>query len=160
MPRAEDFTPAPSKQAPRVDPESRDTDYAMRAADGANVKNASSDQHYVLVDKHGHMMATYRALGYRKVPRTADGPYIFADDDEDALAASHVEYMGHVLMSIPMAKYLQIQQHGHPTGALGLKAYDEIEKQIVREGGVDLMRGKMGRGLHMIPETSALSRES
>ncbi len=155
---ADDFA---TPSATRVDPtESRDTDYAMRAADGVNIKRCDADKHYVLVAKDGHQLATYRALGYAKVPRTADGPYIFADDDDDALASSHIEYMDCVLMAIPLAKYQHIQRHGHPTGALGQLEYDKIEKQIVREGGVDLMRGKMGRGLHMIPETSALTRES
>jgi hypothetical protein len=154
---------ADASSADRVDPaESRDTDYAMRAADGVNVKNMDTDKHYVLVAKTGHMLATYRALGYSKVPRTKDGPYIFApeDEEEDALASSHVEFMDSVLMAIPMAKWRQIQQHGHPTGALGQLEYDKIEKQIVRNGGVDLMRGQMGRGLHMIPETSSLHRET
>lgn len=144
--------------APRVDPESRDVDFAARAADGVHVKRLPKDVHAVLVEKTGHALAQYRALGFRKVPRTADGPFIYADDDE--LAGDYVEYMGHVLMTLPLDKWQHIQQHGHPSGALGLAQYDEIEKQIVREGGVDLMRGKMGRGLHLIPETSALHRES
>lgn len=143
----------------RVDPDSGETDYAARAADGVNVKRSRPDMHYVLVEKTAFELARYRALGYAKVPRTADGPYIFADDDEDAVGSSHIEYMGHVLMALPLAKYKHIQKHGHPSGANGLAMYDEIERQIVREGGVDLMRGKMGRGLHMIPETSALVRE-
>lgn len=146
-----------SEKTPRVDPVSRDVDYAMRASDGVNVKRLPKGVHAVLVEKSAHSLAQYRALGFRKVPRTADGPFIYEDDDE--LASDYVEHMGHVLMTIPLEKWEQIQKHGHPSGGIGQAQYDEIEKQIVRDGGVDLMRGKMGRGIHLIPETSALHRE-
>lgn len=130
----------------------------FRAGDGVVVRNKDARREYVLVAKRQAAISDYSRLGYKQEMRRPSGPYIYEHDS--AGEGSAVEYMGHVLMSIDKADAERIRLEGHAeSGALGQQYYDELEPKIVRQGGVDLMRGQMGRGIHLITETSGLHRE-
>lgn len=152
----------PSDQVPgRSDPEDGEVDSTLRISDGQVVKNQDPRRHYVWVAKTQLSLMEYRNLGYKQEVRRADGPQVASAETEDAFDGSHIEYMGHVLMSIDKGVKARRDLKGADGWGLGQEHFDRLEKQIIQNGGVDVMRGQHGlaRGIHLNPETSGLQRE-
>ncbi len=138
---------APHVAGERVDPPSREVDFAVRASRDM-VRGKDPRRKYVIA--HGRdALNRYEMRGYQVEHQTADGPYVGAKRRADR-NGTEITHMDGVLMSVARDEYEQIRQHGDPNlGDMGQKHYDDIERRIVRGGGVDPMRGQHGPGKGM-----------
>lgn len=131
----------------RVDPPSREVDFAVRASRDP-VRGKDPKRKYVVA--HGRAAVDlYERRGYTAEIQSSSSVYVGAQRRE-ALNGTEVTHLGGVVMSIDQEQYEQIKQYGDPDlGDAGQKFYDPIEKRIINGGGVDPMRGKHGPGKGM-----------
>ncbi len=127
----------------RIDPVSR-TASGVRPWD--RIRNQDPTRHYVLANPNDNDtgVAYYLGLGYEVERWRKDGPvplvaHTLKDGDE-------ITVKGQVLMSISNDDHLKIDEEG--------RAYvDELERKMVKPGGVDGLRG-LGNGAEIVNETS------
>ena len=125
----------------RVDPKPR------RAPDGVlpldKLRGADPKKHYVYVSKAAREMGPdyYESIGYA-VERAVEGGVRSAAGKIVGEGAV-IEVMGCVLMSISLEDREKIEQFGID-GVSGQRHIDDIEKKIVKPGGVDGLRGMHG----------------
>jgi len=106
--------------------------------------NKRPDRHYVLVyTGDPEAMATYPALGF--VPEAYEAGGVQPAGGWTGKAGDNIVVRDHILMSISMEDWQQIQQYG-PDGQTGYDLHDRIEEQIIsRRGEHDPIRGANGR---------------
>lgn len=83
-------------------------------------------------------VATYEDMGYAVVEYREGGPRF--SGGRTAKVGQPVECMSHILMDIPEARWLEIQNVGWD-GESGQQAADEMEDAMIRREGVDELRG-------------------
>lgn len=150
----------PQTVSPQTPP-NRGVDFASRTRTGLVVKNQDQTRKYVLVAKNQMTLYEYETNGWVREIARAGGPYLFEPHGtaKGVPATGLIEAFGHVLMSIDKAVLAEMELHGDELGGLGSAHYDALEKKIITQGGVDLMRGQVGRGMVLTTGTTGLQRE-
>lgn len=134
--------PAKRPHVRRHDPPSRPPD-GVRPWD--KLENPDPKMHYVFVDPNSEFFGIpyYEALGYEQVLRTDGGVRSVMKTKGDS--GSVVTSLHQVLMQIPLDEKRKLDDPGQ-------RDCDEIDKRILKPGGVDGLRGKGGY-LSIVNET-------
>lgn len=122
------------KQPVRRDPPTRTPDGA-RPWD--KLKNPDPEMHYVYANPSDDLMGVsyYESLGYTQVIKTEGGVRSVMDtkgDSDGVVTSLHC-----VLMQIPKALKAELDAPGQAHA-------DELEKRIIKKGGIDGLRGQGG----------------
>lgn len=139
----------PALAKKRNDPKPRSVSPDAREA---VVRGLRSDRHYVQVYKAAQFQGIpyYEDLGYTVERHGADAPQLRGrgvnpDGSERYASGTAIEYMDHVLMSIPLEDYERLQREG-AFGNTGQNWADALENKIVDKRGIeDPMRGMRGQ---------------
>lgn len=108
--------------------------------DKFRVMNCNPERHYVAVYKNSDDMGPeyFEALGYDIERLTEHGPRFLVG--RGAKQGEPVECQGHVLMSCPNEVRQEIVANG-ADGVSGQNWVDEIDKKLLKPGGIDAGRG-------------------
>lgn len=166
--RAEAAPPSRSARRQRIKPrrakkrrDPQTSNHFDGSAEWTKLRNADPDVRYVFASmetrRPGAGVRYYEDLGYQVIEQDPDGVQlgagcVTAEDGEP------MEMMGTVLMGIHKDDFEDIKKYG-PNGTTGLHMYDEIEKKILRPGGIDPLRGKYLKHLRQANDSSGLEVE-
>lgn len=115
----------------RIDPENM----------SGNVSGKDPGRKYVLANPNDAETGCdyYLSIGYDFEEPRDGGPRVIGGSTKD----NRITFRGHVLMSVPLQRWEEIQEFG-PDGRSGLALASELERKIVKPGGVDGVRGMAG----------------
>lgn len=130
-----------SRKGKRKDPQSRHID---GGANWTKLRGRDPSLHYVLAYEGDQDTGAqyYADMGYKEVEYDEEGVQFGAGRVENVKGAS-MRMKGHVLMALPKADHDEIVQYGDD-GQTGQEMADEIDKKILKKGGVDSLRGLIG----------------
>lgn len=126
--------PSPKPLAPRKRRFPSDRNGQMTEVVNKPVDEAGKPlHHYVLVPKNQelHGVNYYKMLGYEVTPLSEGGARL-RGIPRDAEPAPHQEWMGCILMQLPMDEYDELILHG-ADGAGGTAAAEELSRQMSRK---------------------------
>lgn len=148
----------------RIQPKRRRRDPVDRKhVDGSpswmHLKNPDPNVRYIFASLENPTSGVryYEDLGYEVIRAEAGGVEL-GDGCVRTPEGEQIEMYGCVLMGVHKDDHEDIIKYG-PDGKTGLAMYDDIEKKIVADGGLDPLRGKYLKHLRQANDTSGLEAE-
>ncbi len=131
-------------KAVRHDPKHRDIDPELKWVAHGALKNRDPERHYLLANAAGAEFGVdyWEALGYKVEAYVEGGPHY----GRNQKPGQPVTLRDQVLMSCPMAAFLERERHGEQ-GGTGQALHDKIEARLLEldKGPFDPMRGTRQR---------------